>query len=232
MEIAAEIDSVGVVLRGHFNPAILTPAWFGWQELLTQKEVENAELQITHPEISSFGVDWFHLDVRQDQFNIDTTQPPEIRIRDLVLRIFGEKLDSTPITALGINRNVHFLAPSFESRVSLGRLLVPTEPWAYSESSINIEDDQSGMSSLTVSQINPPSRPQGGRISVTIEPSKRVGSDGTGIYVGVNDHYAVENSEDSQGSSEIMRMLDREFETSVTRSNRIICHIMRLSDQS
>ncbi len=39
---------------------------------------------------------------------METLKAPYARIRDLVLRIFKEQLSHTPLSAFGINRNVHF----------------------------------------------------------------------------------------------------------------------------
>ena len=232
MSITPELSSLNIVLRGRFNPAILSPSWFGWQGLLSKSDVMHADLKVTHPEISVFSIDWFHLEVSQDKFNIETTQPPEIRISDLVIRIFREKLESTPIHAMGINRQVHFSAPTFKSRVDLGRTFAPIDPWDVPSPnrSFSIKDERSGMSSLTVSHIDPPDRSPGGSINVTVEPSKKIGTDGTGVFVSVNDHYSVKDKDELYGCSEIMDVLSSQFEASLYRSSSIISHIIALSE--
>ena len=115
---------------GQFNPAIFTPAWFGWHELLPVGMVESAELQTAQPRVTSFRADWLELQVLANRFTVKTTQSPSVRLRDLVMRIFGEQLPHTPISAMGINRNVQFLVGDFRERDRIGRRLAPTAAWA------------------------------------------------------------------------------------------------------
>ena len=118
MRIEPEIARVSLVMLGHFNPAIFTPAWFGWNELLPEKTVKIAGTKIVHPEIAIFAADWLNLHVQPESFQINTTQSPYIRLRDLAVRIFREHLLHTPLKAMGINREL--LAP-VEHRVFRGR---------------------------------------------------------------------------------------------------------------
>ena len=46
MRIEPEITGVSLVLLGDFNPPIFTPSWFGWQGLLSENMVDDAELEI------------------------------------------------------------------------------------------------------------------------------------------------------------------------------------------
>ena len=84
------------------------------------------------------------------------------------------------------------------------------------------------MKSLTMSQLAPDGRPTGGQINVTVEPSYRISNRQTGVYVGVNDHYAIDNAE--LGTAEcLMELFENNFDTSLERSNGIIDHIMSLA---
>lgn len=84
------------------------------------------------------------------------------------------------------------------------------------------------MTSLTMSQFDPDDRPEGGQINVTVQPSKRVGAGRTGVYVEVNDHYAVDHS--NPRSCEIsMKFLEENFEKSLKRSEGIIDQVMSLA---
>ena len=76
MRIRPEMDTVSVVVVGHFNPAIFTPAWFAWHELLPQRAATSAELNLAHPEITQFQSDWLNLQVTRDRFVAQTTQAP------------------------------------------------------------------------------------------------------------------------------------------------------------
>src|SRR4051794_19800803 len=51
-------EHLSVTLRGNFNPAILHPQWFAAQDLISADAATNAQLTISHPEISEFSIGW------------------------------------------------------------------------------------------------------------------------------------------------------------------------------
>jgi len=104
-----EISGMQIVLLGQFNPAIFTPAWFAHNKLLRDGLEESAQVQVIHPQIAAFTADWLHLQVTNEQFRAETQQAPYARLCELVVRTFSECLHHTPLTAFGINRNVHSL---------------------------------------------------------------------------------------------------------------------------
>ncbi len=226
MKIEPEISSVSIVILGHFNPAIFTPSWFAWRGLLPKKIVDIAALKIAHPQITEFNADWLNLQIVPESFSISTTQSPFVRLRDLVVRIFREQLPHTPLKAMGINRAVHFSMGSFSERDRVGRLLAPVEPWGALGKELELDREHGGMTSLTMTQLDPEGRPPGGQVNVTVEPSKRIGR--TGVYVRINDHYTIENLEGRMATSEIVTLLEENFDKSLLRANQIINHIMTL----
>ena len=227
MRIVPEINGTSIVLVGSFNPAIFTPAWFELHRLLPQGTAEIATLEIAHGQATVFKADWLHLNVVPDRFSVETTQAPDVRIRDLVVRTFREHLNHTPLNALGINRNVHFNVRSLEDRDRIGQTLAPIEPWGEWAEELGLGGKNGGMTSLTMTQVDPEGRPKGGRINVKVEPSARVGEGRTGVYVNVNDHYPLDA--DQPGPAEaVMEMLEKHFDASVQRSNRLIDHVMSL----
>ncbi len=229
MRIEPEIAGVAVVMIGNFNPSIFTPAWFGWHGLISEKMVDTANTKIVHPQISDFNVDWLHIQVVPERFQINTTQAPYIRVQDLAIRIFREHLPHTPLDTMGINREVHFLVESFDERDQLGRLLAPTDPWGEWGKKLEPDGYQGGVTSITMSQVDPEGRPPGGQINVTVEPSNRIGQGHLGVYVRVNDHYTIENVESEIGTSKIVELLEENFDESLRRADQIIDHIMSLT---
>ena len=129
MRIEPEISSVSVILLGDFNPAIFTPAWFALHGLLPKGAADSADLNVAHPQTTSFSADWLQLNVLVDQFSAETRQAPHIRLCDLVVRVFKEHLFHTPLRALGINRQVHFRVRSQSARDRIGRTLAPVDVW-------------------------------------------------------------------------------------------------------
>ena len=232
MRIQPEIDRVAVVVRGDFNPAILTPAWFALHGLLPRSAADSAKLEVAHPQLTEFSTDWLHLQVTTDRFLAETAQAPHVRVRDIVVRVFGEILYHTPLKVIGINRNVHFQVGSSSERDRIGRTLAPVEPWGCWCQKLDLEGEHGGMTSLRMSQLRPEGRPPGGQVNVTVEPSNRIGHGRAGVYVSVNDHYQIDAA-DAHGRTRLMSFLgDGNFDTSLQRSGAIIDHIMSLAKES
>ena len=228
MRIEPEIAGVSLVMLGHFNPAIFAPAWFGWHGLLPEGMVNHADTKIAHAQIAQFSADWLDMQVVPERFQISTTQSPVVRLRDLAVRVFREHLPHTPLKAMGINREVHFSVASSGARDRLGRLLAPVAPWGIWGKKLELDGEHGGMTSLTMTQVNPEGRPPGGRVNVTVEPSKRIGNSRRGVYVRINDHYAIENLDNQMATHEIVRLLEENFDESLRRADQIIDHIMSL----
>ena len=145
------------------------------------------------------------------------------------MRVFKDSLHHTPLRAFGINRNVHFRVGSFAERERIGRTLAPVEPWGAWGEQFGLGGEYSGMTSLTMTQGAPEGRAKGDSINITVEPSTRIGEGRLGVYVRVNDHYSAESSI-SGTARHLMELLEKNFETSITRSNGIIDHIMSLAE--
>ena len=228
MRITPEIEVVSVVLRGSFNPAIFTPAWFVLHGLLpASAATDAAELMVAHKQVTQFNFDWLELVVSIDQFRAETVQAPHIRVHDLVVRVFKEHLNHTPLMAFGINRSVHFQAESLAARDQLGRTLAPTEPWGDWGQELGLDGNHGGMTSLTMTQVGLEGRHAEDQINVKVEPSARIGDGRTGIYIQVNDHYDITDTSPTGGGRSI-ELLERNFEMSLDRSEAIIDHVMSL----
>ena len=229
MKIEPEISGASLVMLGDFNPSIFTPSWFAWRGLLPTKVVDAAVLKIAHPDITRFEADWLNLQIDRKTFKIDTSQIPFVRLRDLAVRIFREQLPGTPLRAMGINREVLFSVQSLDARDQLGRLLAPVNPWGDWGKKLEPSGNHGGMTSLTMTQVNLEDRPPGGQVNATVEPSKRIGQEGTGVYVRINDHYSAENLKDERATSGILPLLEKNFDKSLRCADQIINHIMSLT---
>lgn len=229
MRIEPEIDGVDVALLGDFNPAIFTPAWFALNDLLPESAAAGADLQIAHQQLTAFNTDWLRLQVMTDRFSAGTSQAPHVRLHDLVVRVFKEHLHHTPLSAFGINREVHFRVRNLAARDRMGRTLAPVDPWGAWGRCLGADGLQGGMTSLTMSRIDPAGRPAGGRVNVTVEPSGRIGEGRFGVRVFVNDHYAIDNASGPGAGGRLMELFTGNFEASLERSEGIIDHLMSLA---
>ena len=228
MRIEPDISGASVVLLGKFNPSIFTPAWFALHSLLPKGAAEDATLQVAHQQVTAFSTDWLRLEATANRFLVETLQAPYIRLCDLVACVFKEHLYHTPLNAFGINRNVHFQVRSLTERDRIGRTLAPLGPWGAWGRDLGLDGEHGGMTSLTMSQIDPEGRPTGGRINVKVEPSTRIGQGRLGVYVQVNDHYAIDDAIPGAGKR-LIGLLEDNFDTSLSRSNSIVGHIMSLT---
>ena len=231
MRIEPEISGVQVMLLGDFNPAIFTPAWFALYGLLSQGVAENAELKVAHSQVTEFRADWLNLQVTTDRFRADTEQAPLVRVRDLVLRVFKDHLHHTPLRAVGINRNVHFSVRSTADRDRVGNTLAPVSAWGPWCEILELDNEHGGMTSLRMSQLRPKGRPEGSTVNITVEPSNRIGHGRIGVYVGVNNHYAI-NSTGPRAAASLMELFGEIFDPSLRDSDGIIEHIMSLATSS
>lgn len=76
--------------------------------------------------------------------------------------------------------------------------------------------------SVTVEQSP---RPDGndGRINVKVEPSNQIEY---GIFISINDHFAMRNGDKVQGCGEILQVFEAVHAESVSRSRGIMAQIM------
>ena len=215
------------MLLGSFNPAIFTPAWFARQQLLPFDEVNSVNLGIVHNQVTDFQAEWFHLNVTPEQFSIDSARAPQVRIRDIVLRLFGEILPHTPLNALGINFSVHFRAKDQEERDRIRVALAPPSTWGPLQNALGLNNKTGGMRSLTMAQLNPEDRPIGSEINVTVELSNRVGGGKNGIYASVNHHFLI-SDKDEESSRSLIELFNKYYDSCNDMSTKIIEHVMTL----
>jgi hypothetical protein len=209
-----EIEGVGIVLVGSFNPQIFQPAWFAAEGLIREEEAQAAKIELIHRQITLFSLDWLHLRVTDEQFAATTTQSAFYEpLRDLVLGTF-RLLRHTPIRMMGLNRDAHFRMSSEDAWHAFGHRLAPKEPWA------GILKEP-GMRSLTMEGLRPDNLK--GYIRVRVEPSVRVHP---GVFVNINDHYQAKDIELARGCDEIVDILDSEWKTALDRASEIVSSLL------
>jgi len=232
MRIQPENSSVGIVLVGSMNAAIFHPAWFVVNNLLSKSDLDSADVELVHRDLAAFKVgDWLSVRVEPIRFIADSSEPPFVRLSDLVVKTFGEVLTHTPITQMGINRRVHFSVGDEATRNRIGQMLAPQEVWGeWGRSLAEMKNEKhGGMISLTMAQENLDDR-EAGRIRAKVEPSTLI-KDNSGIFVEVNDHYEVSDKKSSDGAARLTGLLGRQFDDSIKRSEWIIDQIMALKEK-
>ena len=202
VRIRPEISGASIVLLGNLNPLIFRPSWFEKRGILKPGEVEAAEIEVVHREFVSFTLPWLSIAVDARSFRAVSVQEPHNQVHDFVLNCFA-RLPETPVTAMGINRDIHFPLPDADRLHRMGDALAPKELWG---SFVWGQDGgrQGGMRSVVMEQ-SPRKDGRPGHLRVKVEPSTRLP---TGVFVQVNSHYDLsENNEpsDAAKAAEVLR---------------------------
>lgn len=199
-----------IVLLGDFNPSIFQPSWFRAEGLVSQKEVEIAEVKIIHRDVSVFTLDWLKIEVIRERFEVQTTQAPYNEpLRDLVIGTFS-LLKHTPLKMLGINNVMHFKFDTQDKWQEAERKLIVEGIW---EKII----EKPGLKGLTIESPRPDDLK--GCIRVIVEPSPKFRP---GVVISFNDHYEVSDEEKAAGADKITDILKSAWPESQKRSENII----------
>lgn len=187
-----EIEGATVVLVGHFNPALVQPAWLARHALVRDAEADAAEIQLIRPEMSLFNIGPFRFQAELERFVVSIADMGQMQaLRDLIVSSFT-LLSHTPVRQFGLNRLMHFRMRDVQSWHRVGDALAPKEKW-------NLHLVDPGLRSLSIWGKREGS--QAMRIEVRVEPSTKVPS---GVYVAVNEHYEVE-AEDAGPAIDLLR---------------------------
>lgn len=181
------LDALSVVVRGHFNAAIFSPAWLFQQNVIGGSDFAQADVEIITRDFASLSTGWLNCQVTPDALQLSTSEPDDFeRLRDAAVGILNA-LPHTPVAVLGINREMHFAARDETHYHLIGDRLAPKEFW---EQFLDFP--------VTREIIIWGQRPDnyGGRVQVKVEPSFRF--PGGHIFVAHSDHFNLQKVEDPQ----------------------------------
>lgn len=211
-EPALEISGTSIVLVGSFNPRIFHPQWFLRQNLMSKAEADDADVKIVHPEICQFETERFYFQVTTDRLTAGTkpnaTSEP---LRDLILGTFYI-LEHTPVTALGINSQMHYGLVSEKAWHALGDKLAPKDGWN------EVLEGRPGLRTLEI--LTAIESPKGSAIIVRVQPSVQVK---LGAYFEVNAHFTAPETD---GLKWLMDVLREKWEGSQAHAGKIARHIL------
>ena len=172
-----ESEEASITFIGSFNPAIIHPEWLLRHKLISKDDNKGAEIEIVHPEISRFTLEWLDVDISRRKIIIRTNDPSKYSpLRDLMISIF-KILEHTPIKQLGMNLIVTYEIDTEENWHKIGDNLAPKEIW---EESL---PKRVGLGALTVE--SPRIDELDGKISVSISSLRQ---EFFGIIVNTNNH--------------------------------------------
>ena len=230
MLIEPEINAVSLVLLGNLNPIIFTPAWFARHGLITDTQADTAEVEIIHPQVAQFNAAGLSILVETGKFQVLTTEAPFVRLSDLVQRVFGELLPHTPLGRMGINRDAHFNVGQ-EIRDHIGECLAPPSAWGDWGKKISASkgSKHGGVRSIIMEDQDPGDR-DAGYVRVTVQPSNAIPNN-SGIFIGVNDHYALSEAQAAPDALGTLRFLQNNaFDRAMQRADELTDIVLRLKD--
>jgi hypothetical protein len=235
MRISPQISSASIVALGHFNPLIFRSDWLKEKEIIVGNDFDNLKTTIVHPEIVSYQLPWGSFQTDRNMLFIITIREPLVRVHDFFVRSF-QCLPETPISAVGINREVHFATANDAVRDGVGDALAPKKFWRDFVQSGGKK--AGGLRSLTMEQSIAIEGRRGridgkfGQIQVKVEPSLRQ-EVLHGIFVQVNDHFDLMSGPDkfSDGRA-VAELIAEEFQASIANSEGLIDHVMELAGDS
>lgn len=204
------------MLVGSFNPAIFQPEWFARQGLLSQEQVDAADVKIIVPEICHFETEQVVLQVTHGRFLAASKQNANpVPLRDLVRGTFFV-LEHTPVTALGMNRQMHFPLASEEAWHEVGDRLAPKDGWE------GLLEGRPGLASLSMTTYH--AEPTSSKYTVRVEPSSLIKF---GIYFETNDHNEAPKIEPLRGA---LKILDEKWEEATIYASRIANRILNWAE--
>lgn len=176
-----ESEEASIVFVGSFNPAIFHPQWFVRNDLIPQDDIEGANIEIVHNDISKFSLEWLGIDVLRNKFVARTNDPSKFSpLKDLMISVFSI-LKHMPITQMGMNLISTYKIDEEANWHAIGDCLVPKSIW---EKTL---PKRIGMTSLTVK--SPRTDSLEGFINVIVNPSM---TGLFGVVFNVNSHVEIQ----------------------------------------
>jgi hypothetical protein len=177
------IDTATIVLRGKFDPGILSAKELFAEGLISSSDLSQASQKFSTKDIAIFETETIKVLANRELIQLTSQSSEEFdSLRDLAVNIL-RLLEGQSLGVMGINRDVHFSVETAGAWHAIGDRLVPKDEWAHTLGS-------AGLSSLVLQAIREDLY-EGFRV-ITIQTSSLVPQ---GIYVGHNDHYTLSISD-------------------------------------
>ena len=99
-DIKVGLESVTVVIKGSFNPAIFSPLWLRNQGLIGSPEMSEQDIDIISRDIAIFRAGWLSVQVAGDGLQFSTSNMEEAeRLRDVAIGAL-RRLEHLPLQQL------------------------------------------------------------------------------------------------------------------------------------
>jgi hypothetical protein len=167
------------------------------------------------------------------RFVASCVTPQSEMIRDLIATLFGNMLKYTPMTAIGMNRDVHFDTGDYWVRNMVGDELAPKSAWGEWSENLTNEGKEphlfSGLVSISVREVHV--EPLRGIVQATVQPSNLQPLVQTGIYLGINNHMELANQFGTSASYKLMSLLEAQWQVANDKSDFILAQVQNLVEK-
>lgn len=200
-----------IVLVGDFNPQIFQPEWFIAQKLFGETEGRSAKIEVVHPDVTVFSLDWLRFEVTRNRL-VATTRDQSCHesLRDLIVGTFTI-LSHTPLKMMGINNTFFYIINNEDVWHNIGNVLAPKDIWGKVMSS-------PGLTSLTIQSKDVIEESFQNTVKITIGPAGVK----LGFQIHINDHYQLTKIETPLlGSRAVIEILQREWDVAQKKVRKI-----------
>ncbi len=164
-------------------------------------------------QLTSFGCDWFQLQVTDDRLVLQTSNPAHSRpLRDLAIGIFAI-LEHTPLRMMGLNRSLHYRMESEERWHAFGHYLAPKKAWQ------GLFESPPGLRSLTIEAKR--SGCEALFVKVNVMPSVKIQP---GVYFQTNEHYAFDAS--TENARRFVGIIKSSWDEAMAFASRVGVHML------
>jgi hypothetical protein len=204
------IEEIGMVLVGDLNPTIFQPMWFAQQGLLRENEAADAKVELVHPDVSAFALEWVTIQALRDKFSATVkAEAYRVHLNDLVQGTF-QRLAHSPVKQLGINTRFRIHFRTDDDWHGFGHFLAPKSPWG-------AKVKQPGLLALNMQGERFDGRD--GRYVIMLEGDRsRPGT----LLIRVNDHFEKPADLKSQGSAWISDILQDGYDASFHYARSVV----------
>ncbi|MXW42844.1 MAG: hypothetical protein F4138_00545 [Acidimicrobiia bacterium] len=184
--------------------------------MIRQEEVDAAKIEIIHPEVAAFQLDWLLLQVTRNRLGFHSNRESHYEAaRDLLIGTL-DLLRHMPTRALGVNHNLVLEYETQGHCNQLGRELVPENKWT---------TVLQRPAMARVEEQGERTDGQDGYIRVRIEP---ILDEGTKVLCEVNDHFNLSPDNLPSSTVAIVKLLNEEWRNIAERATHIIQYVETL----
>jgi hypothetical protein len=238
MGISLSDERIGVILIGSFDPDAVRAQKLAESGVIRAADLETLEYRgLLQGQISDYSLGWCSILVTRDRFAVESSQPPYVKICDLILKSLNELMPTAVASMFGINMSYKMNFSDSAARDRFGVRLVPPGEWGEWGKRISKQIEEGkverhgGMFQATMREQPIDGREAGWRdVQIIADTPTSLGMVG-GTALTVNDHFQLDLTRHPEGAdaaetarrrtSALLQILSEQFQGSIDQSESI-----------